>query len=380
MLADKLFRFAIDRINGRFITGWCFHRIMKNRPVAIRVAADNHHLGSVSCTGYRRDLKEQKLHPTGCCGFDFSFPAAFDPGHHSVLHLYFDSCTRPQVSVACRDLELLRPAPGRPIFFMHIPKTAGTSFNAFVRNCFSRDDYLPHIERLTPVQRQTLLPRARYLSGHIPWREIAGLLDPGRYDLYAIVRNPYAHLHSHLNYVRCVHTDAEHEVHYHYRHNETIRDLARRLAGIDFRDDRQIRRLVAELSGYECDFFDNIQTRYFLDYRPERVTQADYLQAVQNMMHFRSIGLTERYDRFRDRFCRDLGLPPQSQTLRSNRSERYRLVDLTQPSSRSIIDPLVRFDCRLYDLVAEQCGEDTTSSGDTAGATAHCRVGDDPRE
>ena len=355
MLVNKFFRFAIDRINGRFITGWCFRRIMKAKPVTIRVVADRHELGIVSCTNYRKDLKEKKLHPTGCCGFDFSFPADFEPDRYSAIHLYFDGHKEPSVTVSCRELLMLRPSPRRPIFFMHIPKAAGTSFNSFVRNCFAKDDFIPHIERLTPEQRQVLLQKhTPYLSGHIPWYEIVRLLEPWQFDLYSIAREPLSHLHSHLNYVRSIHTHAGHYGHEEYHHNDLIRGLGEKLAGTDFFDDGAAERFVAKLSGFERDFFDNIQTRYFLDYRPEQVTDADYRKAAQTIKHFRLIGLTERYDQFRDQFCKDLGLQSQLQTLRVNRAENYSLFDPGRSSTRRIVDPLIRFDCQLYELIASQ--------------------------
>lgn len=369
MFAEKLYRYAIDRANGRFISGWSFHRIFTKRPVIVRVTADGHDLGAFACRDYRRDLKEQRLHPTGRCGFDFSFPAEFDPGKHAMLHLYFDSWPRPLVSIDCRELSLLEPAPGRPIFFMHIPKTAGSSFNAFARHCFAENEYVTHIERLAPQLRRQVLPRARYLAGHLPWREVVDLIEPAHYDLYALLREPIAHLHSHLNYVRRVHSDAEHEQHFPYRHNDTIKAMAARLAAVDYSDEHQLQRFVAELSGYQCDFFDNVQTRYFLDHRPERVTDADCRQAVKTIERFRAIGLTEHYDHFRARFCRDLGLPVQQQILRSNRSQRYHLFDRDNPRIRTIIDPLIRFDRQLYDLIARE-GPDVSPGGATADAVS----------
>lgn len=354
MFAEKLYRYAIDRINGRFISGWSFHRIFTNRPVTVRVAADGHDLGVFTCREYRRDLKEQGLHPSGRCGFDFSFPADFDPRQYSALHLYFDSGSRPLVSFDCRELVQLAPVLGRPICFMHIPKTAGTSFNAFARQCFAGDEYFTHIERLTPLQRRQATARARYLSGHLPWHEFVEVIEPARYDLYALLREPVAHLHSHFNYVRRVHTDAEHERHFRFRHNETIRAMGMRLAAVDFSDTDRLQRFVDDLSGYQCDFFDNIQTRYFLDHRPERVTEADFRQAVETVQRFTAIGLTEHYDHFQNRFCRHLGVPTQQQTPRSNRSQRYRLFDGDNPEIVKVIDPLVCFDRRLYDLIARR--------------------------
>lgn len=358
MFAEKLFRYSIDRINGRFITGWCFSRLTKTRPVVLTIRVDDQILGTSSCSLYRRDLKETGLHPTGCCGFDFSLPASFDPGRDGVLHVYADSGRKPLASFSCRSLPMLRPTVDRPVIFMHIPKTAGTSFNAFARLCYTSQDYAPHLERLAPERRSQIAGSARYLSGHLPWREICAIANPENFDFYSIIREPFAHLHSHFNYVRLVHLEAEHEIHYDYRHNDAIRDLARRIAALDFRSSREIERFVDELSGHECDFFDNIQIRYFLDYRPERVGETDFLAAVKNLLNFRAIGLTEHYDRFRDRFCRNMGLPLQRQALRSNQSAQYQLFERTDTKIRQLVMPLVEFDCRLYEYIAQQDSQD----------------------
>jgi hypothetical protein len=354
MLTKRFYRLSIDRINGRFMSGWCFHRWARRSPVTITVSVDDCELGSVVCHEYRRDLKEHGLHPTGRCGFDFSFPKSFVPREHQRLQFFFNNSRRPHLQIPCRDLELLQPDNGRPIFFMHIPKTAGTSFNAFARRCFSGEEYIPHLERLAPDEQRRAVVTGRYLSGHLPWREALTLLDGDRHDLYALIREPYAHLHSHINYVRRVHLDAEHELYFAYHHNETIKAMAEHLAGVNFHDDRHLQRFVDGISGCQCDFFDNIQTRFFLSSRPERVGEAEFQEAAENLRRFRLVGLTEHYDRFRDRFCQDIGLQPQQQTLRSNRSKGYALFDVDRPAVRALVDPLVRFDCRLYALIAER--------------------------
>ncbi|BDD87891.1 hypothetical protein [Desulfofustis limnaeus] len=358
MLIDKLYRFAIDRINGRFVRGWCFYRLAKRRPVLLRLVADDTEIGSVLCRDYRPDLQRSGLHPTGCCGFDCSFPDGFDPLQYRRLSIQVDGHSRPLLSFACRDLELLRPSLTRPIFFMHLPKTAGSSFNAFARRCFSASCLAFHVERLPPEERGRLAGSAQFLSGHLPWRQALGMLPPQRWQYLALLREPRAHLHSHLNYVRRVAADERLEVHYDFHHNRTIKELSRWLGAIDLTDDDQLRDFVTGLSGYQRDFFDNMQTRYFLDYRPERVTQSDLEQAVATMQRFHQIGLTESYDRFRDRFCRDLGLPPQPQSVQANRAQHYRLFDPARTVTWEILDPLIRFDLQLYEYAASHLAAD----------------------
>jgi len=353
MFTRKLIRYSIDKINGRFISGWCFHRLRKAEPVTIRFVADNHYLGAVQAIEYRKDLKIKKLHPTGVCGFDFSFPGDFNPGKYRFLNLYVGKAKAPLVKIDCAEVEILKPDPGKSIYFMHIPKTACSSFNAFARLCFPLDEYAPHIERLAKTGRRTLIGSKKYVAGHLPWGEVEHLVEGSAYNLYTLIREPYKHLHSHLNYVRGVHTNAEHDVHSEYKHNATIKGLAARLSKLSFKDDDQLHRFIKELKGFHLDFFDNIQTRYFLDYRPEKVTAEDLENAKKNVLRFQLVGLTEHYHLFLDRFCRDMGLPPQSQTEKSNKSVNYSLFDHKRQTTKEILAPLIGVDLLLYQYVTQ---------------------------
>lgn len=353
MIVHKLYRWSIDRITGRFISGWCFNRLRKTRPVTIIAAADTTILGEFTNDGYRSDLVELKLHPSGICAFDFSFPAEFDPELFDNLYLYFDSFKTPVTVIDCRDLELLRPQHSAPVCFMHIPKTAGTSFNSFARRCYAGSRFKTHIERHKSDQHPQVIGEADYLAGHLPLYELQHL-PISTFDLYSIIREPHAHLHSHLNYVKRVRPGTSVEALYTYRHNDTVKNLSDKLNHIDFADPEAIRSFVNGLADYERDFFDNIQTRYFLDYRPEQVTQNDLDQAKLNLSRFRSVGLTEAYDAFRDQFCEDQGLALQTQNLQSNKSGYYRLFDLSNQMIRDALEPLVAYDLDLYHYVSKQ--------------------------
>ena len=354
MIAAKLYRYSIDRLNGRFISGWCFNRFVKSRPVSIVAAADEIILGRFTNHGYRPDLDQQNLHPSGVCGFDFSFPSDFDPRSHHEFQLYFDSFKTPVATVACSEIEVVQPQLAAPICFMHIPKTAGTSFNSFARGCFSGDNFFTHIERLDESELRHGVDRALYLAGHLPLYELEQLVELSGYDLISIIREPYAHLHSHLNYVRGVRPGSRLETYYGFRHNHTIKALSDALNRVDFANLVEIKGFVTELHDYQLDFFDNIQTRYFLDYRPERVEGKDLDRACENISRFRSVGLTEAYDRFKTQFCDSIGIVSKEQKLQSNKSEYYRLFELSKPEVRTALFPLVEFDLKLYQFVSER--------------------------
>ncbi|MEE4165175.1 MAG: hypothetical protein V2I35_04185, partial [Desulfocapsaceae bacterium] len=137
------------------------------------------------------------------------------------------------------------------------------------------------------------------------------------------------------------------------KHNDTIKRLAEKLAAVDFTSDIQAKDFVDSLAGYELDFFDNIQTRYFLDYRPEHVGAADLENAQENIKFFSQIGLTEEYDRFVNRFCRDFHLPPQEGLQRANTADRYQLFDCSKDAALSPLHKLIEFDRHLYRHVSE---------------------------
>lgn len=311
-------------------------------------------VGSFTNDGYRPDLVEQNLHPSGVCGFDFSFPDNFNPDACGWFDLLFDSFKTPVVRVACSEIEMLKPTLSAPICFMHIPKTAGTSFNALARTCFSGDRFFTHIERLDDQELLGGLDRAHYLAGHLPLYELEQVVDLSGFELISIIREPYSHLHSHLNYIKGVRPGSKLESYYGFRHNETIKSLSDALNRIDFSNPDEIHGFVDDLHDYQLDFFDNIQTRYFLDYRPDRVGEEELQQACSNTSRFSSVGLTENYERFKDRFCESIGVNSSEQKLQSNKSDYYHLFDLSDQNIHEALAPLVQFDLKIYDYVSSQ--------------------------
>ena len=353
MISDKFYRSAVDTFNGRFINGWCFHRFFKNRQLTIKIVGDGQVIGQTSTEHYRKDMKKLKLHPTGLCGFDYSFSADFDPQQYRLLEVIVEGCSRPLFSLAGAEVEQLSADPEQRVCFMHIPKTAGSSFNSFLRRCYAADDFASHLEREQKSSRQSAVETKRCVSGHLPWSELASVTAGGGFRYYSIVRDPFHHLHSHINYVRRVFTDREDEEYYEYQHNETIKILGEKLLAIDFTNHHQTRSFVDTLHGYECDFFDNIQTRYFLDYRPERVTLSDFQNAQETMRKFSRVGLTEKYDQFVECFCQDLDVPFQTTLQQSNISDQYHLFSETEVAEDRPLHELVKFDFLLYQHVSD---------------------------
>ncbi len=119
----------------------------------------------------------------------------------------------------------------------------------------------------------------------------------------------------------------------------------------DLSDPDLLRQFIEELDGFQFDFFDNIQTRYFLDYRPGRVEKKDLDRAVNNLVYFKSLGLTESYDQYVNQFCELYGLQTTSTVARRNPSRVTALFDVTSPEIQEACQPLIQYDQQLYNHV-----------------------------
>ena len=74
------YKISIDRVNANYISGWCFHRFHRGRPVQLECYQNEKLQAETEASIFREDLKQLGIHPTGKCGFEFITAAhtAFD--------------------------------------------------------------------------------------------------------------------------------------------------------------------------------------------------------------------------------------------------------------------------------------------------------------
>ncbi len=170
-----------------------------------------------------------------------------------------------------------------------------------------------------------------------------------RFDCYSIVRNPYSHLHSHLNWLKGIAVLKGSA--FFQQHSKEVKKLAIKVAGLDFSKHSQIQKFVVGLKGYELDFFDNCQTRYFLDYRPEKVSHTDFHNTLENIELFTRIGLTEKYDQFKSFISSSYDLPEVSDISPVNKTMHPPLYDWDSDDMKEIFYSFVHADIHLYNTV-----------------------------
>jgi hypothetical protein len=112
--------------------------------------------------------------------------------------------------------------------------------------------------------------------------------------------------------------------------------------------------LVDNLDPLEAAFIDNLQTRYFLDRQPIRISPDDLSVAMANSRRFKLIGVTEKFDCFVRSFGQLNDLTIRTPNSRMNISVSEPLFDLHNDEVMHILRPLVHADLQLYNSIRKK--------------------------
>jgi len=346
MLAHRLINYTVDLLNNQQISGWAFSKLRTKKPVKLQFHLDQVFIGETVADRFRNDLKEKDIHPDGRCGFTFFFPPETEFSRYSYLNIFCGG-SKPICRFPTKTIPYIFKQTLPRIFFMHIPKTAGTSFNGFVQHRYPVGSTATHIESLPDSHYPELVKQKSYLAGHFRIESIKRRFDLRSFSLYTILRQPHRHLHSSLNWLRGI---AAHPKSGSFlKHPSYIQHLGTELNHPNLDIEHILRSLAAHPKEFELELFDNRQTRHFLDYKPHRIKEDDLDQALENFKLFSEIGLTEQYEAFVQRFCSTHNLPFIKQAAPLNRSRFKPLYDADEPEMQEIVHPLVQFDLRLYE-------------------------------
>lgn len=368
-----LYRFSIDVFSPSVISGWCYHRLLKVREVTLVFSSGSRVLGECVANLFREDLLAQHLHPNGRCGFSFAIPETLHSAQSEDITISIkESGTRlivvkrtlmgrvvpRQTPLAAQAVRWLRRQMNRrqKVFFMHIPKTAGTSFNSLAGTLYRSGDILTHIESYSRDDFPEIAAKYTFISGHLRIGEVKTFFPSDHFQLYALIREPYAHLHSHFNWLRSIGADKNSA--FYKTHHHLFKDIADQFGTRSSLCLDDLQTIVDNLTGVLREIVDNSQTRHFLDNSPEEISASDCSEAIKNLNLFKRVGLTERYSHFENSFCLDNGFHCKPNSTPLNRSKFSQLYDHKNPATREILLPLVHTDLQLYNYVQKRCQND----------------------
>lgn len=365
------YKYAIDVFSSRYISGWCFHRFDKNKPLILEFKSGTILLGECQADVLREDLQKQALHPSGLCGFSFVFPdqarltreeetddisISIKDSRHVLCVLdkkladkVAGRATHPFSRIKQR--LSMTPASFDKVLFMHIPKTAGTTFNTFAKSSYPPNRAMTHIEFFAESDYAQIARDNYFISGHLNIGQLQQSFSFDQFKVYTLMREPYAQLHSHINWLRGIARDKNSA--FYQSHHGLFKTISESFIEKETLTADDLRAIVSNLSGVLMKLLDNNQTRYFQAEECTIIEHQHLIAAEKNLSNFENIGTTERYEQFRQIFCdrHHFRYTPGEHSF--NSSQYAPLYDHQNALNQEILRPLVKHDLALYQKVMD---------------------------
>lgn len=243
------------------------------------------------------------------------------------------------------------------LFFMHIAKTAGTSVNKYLASHYAADRHALHVESKEEWRSDRDWARSLgFVSGHYSLPHFKRNLQLTRYYKITVLREPYSHLISHLAWIRKL--ADEDETRRLAEHPVFVQHFARKLAKTDLSEPVAIGKLISSLEDQEKRLVDNCQVRYFTQIEAGMdVCETDAQNAIKASAEFDLIGTTDRIDEFLRHVAAHMDWKAPMTEVRENISGNYYGLDAGDKNICAALEPLVRFDLKLYRFVKDSQAE-----------------------
>ncbi|WP_128291936.1 hypothetical protein [Afifella aestuarii] len=230
------------------------------------------------------------------------------------------------------------------IFFLHIPKTAGSAFNLAFQKAVPDGRHFEHMESQRELFYSVVSDgQPFYASGHFPFSRVRDLVMRPDVFTITIFREPLKQLLSHLKWVKAYgRPDGEAR-----RHliPENIAELSLALWETDLNDVARLEPILA--SPTAISLFDNTQTRYMTRSIGGRIGEEQGRFSMGHLKHFDFFFALDDMATAHKKLTRKI--PGLGSIPRTNEAMLSETIDLQNGEVRDFYETFVRFDRQLYD-------------------------------
>ncbi|TKF10785.1 hypothetical protein FCV66_19025 [Enterovibrio norvegicus] len=327
---NENFHIHIDKYRGSLV-GWVY---FKNKSLSLYLIDKNGIEKKIIPDLYRDGVFKSYGEDARRCGFDFPI----SDGEYSIIvkggDCYFGVYEFYNI---------------KPILYIHIAKTAGSTINNHFKGHL-KERAITHVESNPNWMVGIEDNQYDFISGHLTYNEFRNKLNLENYTTAITFRDPVKHLISHLCWIRFL-AEPTQRARY-LNHPEYIRNLADKLFKTDFKSNSSISLLIDSLNPQEVQLLDNTQTRYIRSkIRKPRVDISDIEDSVNNLSEINFVATEHNISSLIHELATSIGLSCDSNDRRDNvLSEKYGL-DPSNSAQLLALEPLIKFDKVLYDLV-----------------------------
>ena len=271
----------------------------------------------------------------------FSFAIEFSYLLNATLILKLDSGESLNIDIRAQEIN-----PFDKLVFIHIPKTAGSSFNEFINQFVSAESLINHLESKKDFHDPNYLATFGFVSGHLPIQRFSNLIDFDTAYSFTILRNPINHVISHINWVRRLSDPGEEQRL--LNHPEYIQKLSAKLASTALSDATELANLIQNFEVAEYGLFDNTQTRYLCG-KKGLLSNSDVNKALSNLSSLNRFGFVEDLNTLCNNIQGDLNYIPSIPLQKINESKVSYGLSSSDKYLLKVLSPLIEFDQQLYD-------------------------------
>lgn len=251
-----------------------------------------------------------------------------------------------------------RPLGRKPaIFFVHIPKTAGSSVNAALFEEYGRANYVDHIEHHLPrlMRGEAPVVECDFVAGHVAYCNWWRLPGGTAYDPVTVLRDPWRRLVSHINWVDS-YTQRPNKPH-EYEQLDKVLPVAKILQDTDFSDRASLTDMRERINAIEDQNpFENYQARMLIPalkfVMTTKITARDVQTAIKALDKFAYFGFSEDMETTMAHLSKLIGADVTLSTPRLNAAQTKRLSPENE-IAKEVLAAWFDHDQTVYDAARE---------------------------